>query len=234
MKTLTAFVALFLSAQTFAQDATPVATVNTLDPKSGKNRVEFLYPMFFTGKVVLKDSSFAETLMNYNTLTGQMLFRTPKGDTLALARPMETAFVVIGEDSFVYHDNSFLQKVTHNNEGTLIYVRKSMKYIGKEKKGPYGTYSSVSSANSNGTYTYDDNSHGYIGIDENHLYIPSQEFFISDGVVILPASKQNFYKLFPADKKALKDYMEGAKINFNDKDELMALLKYLKKVQTKK
>ncbi len=223
-------IAFCLSTYACAQEeAITVAKINTLDPQSGRNRIEFLYQQFFTGKIVFADESYAEPLMNYNRLTGQMLFLTPKGDTLALARPETTAQVVIGTDTFVYYEKTFLQKVTHNPDQNL-YVREFMKFIGKEKKGPYGTYSPVSAANSSSTYTYDDNSHAYISIDEKHLYKPSSEFFIADAQGnIYPANKQGLYKAYADKKDKLKTYIESTRPNYSDKDEMLMLIRYMKK-----
>jgi hypothetical protein len=204
-------------------------TVNTLErPTAEMYKSVYMYPTFLEGKVVFKDESFAETKLNYNRITGQILFTRPKGDTLALARPETTSKVVIGADTFCFFQNAFLQKLSHRDDAPNVYVKQNMKYIGNEKKGPYGTYSQVSSANSNGTVSVDDQATRYISVDENLIYKSNSEFYLSDRFNnFFPANKARFYKMFAQHENQLRTFFETHKINFNKQEDLLSVLEYV-------
>lgn len=221
-----------LSVSGFAQNSETV-TVNTINTETAKQKSVLFNPYFAQGKVVFPDDTYAEPALNYNRLTGQMLFLTEKGDTLALANPGATRYVLVGVDTFVYHDNSFIVKVTHFTTGPNLYAKQYMKLLGKEKKGPYGTYSPVSASNSNSTYTSDDQETRYIQIDENHLYKPSTEYFLSNdaGTKYYPASKKGFVSVFPVHEKKLKEFLDAYRPNYTDETELMQIFQYVHKLK---
>lgn len=221
-----------LSISASAQQSETV-TVNTINTETAKQKTVLFNPYFAKGKVVFKDESFAEPPMNYNRLTGQMLFITSKGDTLALSRPETTSFVIIGVDTFAFHENSFLVKVTHFSNGPNLYAKQYMKFMGKEKKGPYGTYSPVSASNSNSTYTGDDQETRYISIDENHLYKPSVEYYISDdkGGQFYPASKKGFFSAFPKHEKKLKEFLTSYRPDYRSEEDMMQVFIYVHKLK---
>lgn len=231
MKALILAAALPLLTITVFSQETSTVTVNTIDTKTAMQNPVLFNPYFAQGKVVFKDDSYAEPAMNYNKLTGQMLFITAKGDTLALSFPETTRYVLVGVDTFEYHDKSFLLKVTHFPSGPNLYAKQFMKMLGKEKKGPYGTYSPLSASNSNSTYTSDDQETRYIQIDENHLYKPSTEYFLSDnsGSKFYSASKKGFISAFPAQEKKLKEFLSGYRPDYSSEVELMQIFQYIHK-----
>ncbi len=227
------FAALCLSSfLCFAQDEKTV-TINTIDRGLPMSKTVLLHEQFLDGKVIFKDEAYAQTKFNYNRLTGQMLFLTPKKDTLALSRPETTAMVIIANDTFAFYDNSFIQKITHFTNAPSLYVKQYMKYIGKEKKGPYGTYSSIAQSNSNSTYTADDQITQYLSIDENMIYKPNTEYYLTiDQEKFYPAKKASLFKMLPQYKEKIKEYVESTRTNFNDKYELELLIKHIQKLQS--
>jgi hypothetical protein len=211
---------------TFSQDD-KVIRINPL--KSGTEELTsqiYKYPEFLEGLVVFNDSSSAEAKLNYHQVFGQILFINQKGDTLALANPATTRLVKIGTDSFYFHDKSFLHKLTQL-KGNNLAVKQTIKFVGREKAGPYGTYSSTSAANSNSTVTVDDQITQYIGLDQNTVYKFKNEFYFSDRFNnFFRASKKNFFNLYSRHEKALKEYIKQNPVDYNSKGDLIRLLNY--------
>jgi hypothetical protein len=231
MKAFILAAALPLVALSAIAQQSETVTVNTLNSETAKQKTVLFNPYFAQGKVVFKDESFAQPALNYNRLTGQMLFLTPKGDTLALSHPETTQYVLVGVDTFAFHENSFLLKVTHFGTGPNLYVKQYMKLMGREKKGPYGTYSPLSASNSNSTYTNDDQQTKYIAVDENHLYKPGVEYYLSDANnnKFYEASKKGFYSAFPAHEKKLKEFLTAYRPDYNSEQDLMQVFQYIQK-----
>jgi hypothetical protein len=229
-----AFFFLFIlnSLFSFSQEGKTI-TVNTLEQPTALNSTVFLYPDFTAGTIFYKDGGLSEGKLNYNRLTGQVLFLSPPKDTLALAHPETMTRIVIGTDTFSFFKNEFLQKLTHYS-GPDLYVKKSLKFIGKEKKGAYGTYSPVSAVNSNSTYTTeDDNLTVYISVDENMIYQEKYNYYFSDGFNnFFPATKSKFYNLFSQYEKQLKTFIDENKLNFNRRADLLRLIEHAVTLKT--
>src|SRR6478672_638756 len=64
--------------------------------------VKFHYPGFTQGTVFFRDATTSGASLNYNMLSGEMQFITPKSDTLALANEANIRYIVVGNDSFFY------------------------------------------------------------------------------------------------------------------------------------
>lgn len=186
-----------------------------------------MYPSFLQGKVIFKDSAVVEARLNYNRLYGQILFLSAKGDTLMLAHPETIHRIIIGNDTYHFFDKSYVKKITEN-EGVNLHMMQTMKYIGSEKKGPYGTYTPLSASNSNSTFTNDDQVTQYISIDENKLFKSSTTFYLSDKFNnFFDASKNNFYKIFFNNEQQIREYISTNKTNFKVQEDLVKLLKYI-------
>jgi len=210
-----------------AKDAPKTLRVNALRDEEDKltGRI-YKYSAFLDGRVVFKDSSEVEAKLNYHQVFGQILFINGKGDTMALANPATTLMVVISNDTFYFHDKFFLQKLTQYDENNLA-VRQTIKYVGREKAGPYGSYSSTSAANSNSTVTTDDQITQYISLDENVVYTIKNEYYFADRFNnFFRASKKSFYNLFSKHEKALKEYVKQNPVDFNKKDDLLRVIQF--------
>lgn len=204
-------------------------TVNTLNPEDEKQltRSAYHFPKFADGKVVFKDSLVIEAKMNYHRVFGQILFISPKGDTLALSNPETFLHVIIQQDTFYAYDKGFLRKITHYKGNNLV-IKQTVSFVGREKPGPYGSYTPLSATNSNNTVTTDNQITNYIGIDENHIYKYTNHFFLSDAYNnFFRATKKNFYNMFTSHEKEIKKYLDVNKTDFNKQADLEKLLDYI-------
>jgi hypothetical protein len=210
-----------------AQDTKATVVVNTLDEQKGQitSRV-FRYKEYASGRVIFKDNSSADAKFNFNQLAGKMLFINPKGDTMELANPETFKLIIVGIDTFYFFENKYLEKITHYPTINLA-KNQSVKFIGKEKKGAYGTYSGVSASNSNTTFTNDDQITKNIAVDENNVYSYNNTYYLSDKFNNFSvANKKNFYKAFFVHEKEIKIFADAQAINFNKVEDLQKLVQY--------
>lgn len=227
MKIFLSAIFALVSVFSFAQNDKTI-TVNSLDQEQkALYKSVYLYPEFTLGNILYKDQGVSEGRLNYNRVTGQMLFIGAKGDTLAFAHPETMAKVSIGKDTFCFFESTFLQKIT-DHPGVNLYVKRSLKLIGKEKKGAYGTYSQVSAANSNTTYTNDDEqSTAYLAIDENMIYKERNDYYFSDAFTnFFPANKSHLFSLFSSIEKELKAFFNVNKLSFDKREDLCKMLEF--------
>ncbi|MBI1343778.1 MAG: hypothetical protein GC171_12650 [Terrimonas sp.] len=209
-------------------------TINPLKEKTAELTVNlYQYPTFLDGKVIFRDSALAFAKMNYHRLFGQILFLDENNDTLALANPETFLYVTIKNDTFYYVHKGFARKLTHHKTKNLVLVQ-TIRYIGNEKAGPYGSYSAVASSNSNSTYTPDDQITQYIELNQNLVYKYKNLFYLTDAFNnFFIASKKNFYNLFSRHTRALRQYLNTHKINFNKQQDLEQLLTFLQGLSEK-
>ena len=232
MKVIIAIIGICLSALTSLSQENKILKLNTLNPPTGIYGTGFMYPEFIEGQVTFKDNAIATAKLNFNLLTSQVHFIDAKGDTLVLAHPESISEVIIS-DTFSFHKKEFIRKLTHYSSAPNLFVKQNMKYIGKEKKGAYGTYSSTSSANSSSTYSADDQITTYLSADENMIFNVSQEYFIcDDSGNFYPAKKSGFFSLGQQHENHLKTYLKSNKINFNKKADLLQLISYIQEIKS--
>lgn len=239
MKTIiTCLLALLLTPTLFAQEH-EVIKVNTLATQEA-NSIGLMYPEFLKGKVLFKDERVSDAFLNYNRLTNEVLFISPNGDTLALANPEQAFQILIGNDTFHLYQHDLLLKITHN-EKLNLFARPRIKNIGTEKKGAYGTYSSVSAVDSytsfsaNSVATKGADYTNYIPVDQNVLFRENVDFYFSDaGNNLFLANKANFFRRFSGFKSEIKNFIDSNSINFGNKDHLAKLISFVQELQLKK
>ena len=186
----------------------------------------YRYPQFEKGVVSFKNQPLASAELNYNYLSGQILFATPNGEELELAKPETLDYIAIGKDTFYYTDKGYTEKLTHY-AGINLFKKEIIKFNGREKKGAYGTYSTTTAASSINTFS-DDKTTQRIPVDENTLYATNTQFYLmQDANNFVPANKKNFYKAFSKDEPKLSDYLKSNPVHYNKEEDVLRLLKYL-------
>ncbi|MBA2746214.1 MAG: hypothetical protein H0U44_08325 [Flavisolibacter sp.] len=191
----------------------------------------FLYKEFKEGKVVFKDSVSTTGKLNYHRLFGQILFINQKGDTLALSKPETFDHVIIGTDTFFYYQKGYVQQLTHYPKFNLS-LKQTLKYIGKEKKGAYGSYSATTSVNSVSDLNVNEPEMTRLyKADENSVYTFNNQFFIADRFNnLFEASKKNIFDIFSRHEKEMKNYIRINKIDLGKQRDLEKLMAFVHSV----
>lgn len=221
-----------ISLTLFSQEER-IIKINSLEQSNELQRSVFVNPSFTKGKMILKNEGLvSESKFNFNCLTNEMLFLNFQGDTLALANPENTSSVEIGLDTFYYYKNTFLLKITHYVNAPNLFIKQNMTFMGKQKKGAYGTYSSSSSINAAVSFNNENQTNVYLSADENLIYKFTTTFYLSDNLnKFVAATKSNFYKLYPIVTNQLNALINKEHPNFNKKADLLKMINDLKKLQ---
>lgn len=213
----------FFPGLSFAQQQQPVR-INSLNDDSTMLRgTVYRYPQFEQGIIVFNNHQQAAALVNINRISGKMLYINTAGDTLEPASVKNISYLSVGKDTFRLDGGHVYELVTHWPQGPELYKAESIQYNGKEKRGAYGGYSSTTASSALNKVS-DNNTVEKIGIDENQLYMVSVQYYLGKDSKFYPATKKNFYKLFPAKRKELDAYLEMNKVNFKKEDALSVLL----------
>ena len=194
----------------------------------------FSYQEFKDGKVVHKNGKTSEAKLNYNYLIEEMQFINGR-DTLAIANENTLDFIVVEKDTFIYSNKSYYQLISSN--GTVnLYEKIFFKMVDIKNIGPYGLSSSTSSTDNltsinnggtvrNSTQTYN------LKVNQDIIYAKRKEYYILGNTKELtPAKRVNILKLYPDSKKKVKNFIKQQSINFDQKDDLLKLINYLKSI----
>lgn len=191
----------------------------------------YLYETFTDGKLYYKDGTHSNAKLNFNGMTNEMLFISPKGDTLAFAHPEQASIVVIGTDTFSYFDNTFLKKLTHN-EGTMnVFQKQELRFMNSETTTPYGS-SGISSSTQGGSLSNigGPGRTGSTAFADARVLVfkKSTSLYISDNSgKMFPSKQGTFYKLFPNDKDKLNAFIKEQRINFSDEADVAKLIDFV-------
>lgn len=231
MKDIRVFIIMLLSLVAFCQATAQKNQSFRVNSVRGDStqlyRSVYKYPDFSNGYILFKNNSLASELVNYNRLSGQMLFINAKGDTLEFANPEQIEWLAVSNDTFHFFDKTYIQTMTHYGDGINLYKKETIRYNGKEKKSGYGGYSNTTAASSINKVS-SENTIEKIGVDENTLYVSTSDYYLarSPGKYFL-AVKRNFEKLFKQQEKKLNEYFGKNKVNYKNEQDLLALLAWM-------
>jgi len=233
MKVLITILFFLYFIPSFSQE-NKIIRINTIS-QEGFYTKGFIYPQYENGKVNFKDGSVAEAPLNYSVLNNQVYFLNRKKDTLILAHPETIKEVLINTDTFCFYKKDFIKKISHYSIAPNLFEKKTLKYIGKEKKGPYGTYSGVSASESNSTfYDHQNEMVTYIALDENLIFSARSQFYITVSTdKFYLVTKSNLKKAFPEYDEKLKEFISSNKIDLDKRDGVLQLITYIQELKSK-
>jgi hypothetical protein len=231
IKYCSCFFLLFSVNQNFAQDSTRflIKADQLVSDVLTPERI-YQYPKFMPGKIVFRDKTSTEALLNYNYLSGEIEFINPGNDTLAIAKHqmLRIQQILLSKDTFYYH-NGYLQQVVKTQLGVLA-KRQMLVVFKREKIGAYGQPATTINVES---LEYFKDYYGSLTptlkVRENITMIYKNEFFFGDNYFsFLPANKKNILKLYPSGKAIINDYLRENNVDFNNSGHLQKLFLFIK------
>ena len=189
-----------------------------------------LFPEYQKGDVYFKNHTVVKSLLNYETLTKEMLFKQ-NDQVLALGLTETIDSVVIANRVFVnYEKSEFFEKVSIGNGDLYIEYISSLISVGKQ--AGYGGYSQVSNVKSIGRMSSTDGGTTYqpneLSLNEKYNAKTHTSFWIRrDGKFIALGSQNQFFKAFPNKKQEIKSYLIDHKINYESMNDVKSLLNYI-------
>ena len=188
----------------------------------------YYYPEFTSGKVFFRDGSKAMGKMNYTRLFDQMLFISPKGDTLALADEKNIKFITIDQDTF-YFDEGYVRLIL--NKGDVKLAEKQIWVVADVRKiGTHNKATSTVAITSLDSYTdrasraksYD------LLINEDMLIRKETQYFFGDKYNhFVRSGKKKLLLLFPKEQPGIENYLKENKVDFDKKDDLERIAQFL-------
>ena len=189
----------------------------------------FLFPDYQKGNVYFKNHTVVGSLLNYETVTKEMLFKQ-NDQVLALGLTQTIDSVVIANRVFVnYEKCEFFEKKSIGNGN--IYIQFISTLIPDGKQAGFGGYSQVSNVKSIARMTTTDGGEthqsGELSANERFKAKTHFSFWIkSEGKLIIISSQKQALKAFPNNKQKIQSYFIDHKINFESLDDVTGLLNF--------
>jgi len=189
----------------------------------------FLFPDYQKGNVYFKNHTVVGSLLNYETVTKEMLFKQ-NDQVLALGLTQTIDSVVIANRVFVnYEKCEFFEKKSIGNGN--IYIQFISTLLPDGKQAGFGGYSQVSNVKSIARMTTTDGGEthqsGELSANERFKAKTHFSFWIkSEGKLIIISSQKQALKAFPNNKQKIQSYFIDHKINFESLNDVTGLLNF--------
>ena len=188
----------------------------------------YYYPQFTSGKVFFRDGSKAIGKMNYTRLFDQMLFISPKGDTLAVADEKNIKFINIDQDTF-YYDEGYVRLIMNKGDVKLaekqVWVVADVRKIGTHNKAT--TTVAITSLDSYNDRASRAKSYDLL-INEDMLIKKETQYFFGDKYNhFVRSGKKKLLLLFPKEQPGIENYLKENKVDFDKRDDLEKIALFL-------
>jgi hypothetical protein len=187
----------------------------------------FLFPEFTNGTVLMKSGVRNDTLLNYNSLTEEMLF-VRNGKTLAIINLDKIDTVFIENRIFIPMQKKFAEVVYHNNFD--LYALNKASVIDPGKPSAYGGTSHTSaitplSSFVSGGQTYD------LKVPEGSETREYVEYYLKqDGQTNIFLSIRQLSKLYKGKKSQLYKFVRENRVTYEDQESLVELIRFMEKI----
>lgn len=185
--------------------------------------VRYRYPDFTPGKLIYRNGNVSDASFNYNLLPGEIEF-IQSLDTLTIINKKDINKIVIAQDTF-YYDNGYIEQIYggKTKAGMLQYIK--LKDV--VRKGAMGSSNRSVAIDTYNSVPLDNNIYGIIPA-EDLVFQKTEEFYFlnSSGEFVL-FTRRNVLKEFSDKKDAIDLYLKSNKINFNSKEDLVRLARFL-------
>jgi len=184
----------------------------------------YLFPEFTNGVVLMKSGEKNEALLNYNSLTEEMIFDN-QGQKLAIGQLELVDTVYIRGRKFFLLDNKFVELVYKSKSELYAEYKCTVKDPGKP--AAYGGTSQTSA-----TTTYSSFFAGgqvyELKLPEGYETRPFTYFWLKkDGKVNKFLSVRQLAKLYDEKENLLKTYQKTHEVKYDNRESILELIKFL-------
>ncbi|OFX52405.1 MAG: hypothetical protein A2066_21655 [Bacteroidetes bacterium GWB2_41_8] len=184
----------------------------------------YLFPEFTSGVVLMKSGEKNEALLNYNSLTEEMIFDN-RGVKLAIGQLELVDTVYIGSRKFFLLNNKFVELIYKSKSELYAEYKCTVKDPGKP--AAYGGTSQTSATTTYSSYftggqVYD------LKLPEGYETKPFTHFWLKkDGKINKFLTVRQLAKLYAEKENLLKAYQKTNDVKYDDQESILGLIRFL-------
>ena len=192
--------------------------------RRGVELSHYIFPEFVKGTVLMKSAVKNPTMLNYNSLTEEMIFDTD-GKKLAITKLEYIDTVYIEDRKFFPLQDKFVELIYRNK--FELYAEHKCTVIDPGKPAAYGGTSQTSSTTSYssliaGGLVYQ------LKLPDGYTTKPYTNYWLKkDGKMSLFISLRQLSKLFDDKSDRYKKYVKEHKVVYDKQESLVDLIKYM-------
>jgi hypothetical protein len=202
-----------------------IFTFFALSAKCQFNKVvkfsQYAIDSFSSGFVKTKDGKVFRQILNYNIITGEMIFNDG-GKLLAIAEPGNVDTVIISGRSFIPYGNKFYELLA--GKKTQLLPEFTYKIDQPGTSIGYRIQSENSGATSISTLIRNGSINDLKLPDDFKVIADVQYWILQEGKISKAGSASQFAKIFPDQKDQLKQFAKDNNIDFSKKEDLVKVV----------
>ncbi|GAC1430672.1 MAG: hypothetical protein NVSMB7_06970 [Chitinophagaceae bacterium] len=185
----------------------------------------YVFPAFTPGKVQQKNGTISDAKLNYNVLSGEMIFETAPGQYMALASPEQADTVFILDRKFIPVRNKFYELLTTRAYPLFVEYTCTVKEPGSDIG--YGM-SSVTTASpaikaliqSGGAYS--------LKLPDGFQAVSSSQYWIfKDGKYQKANNAKQLVAVIPGKKEKINELIKKNNTSFSKRQDVIDLVQQL-------
>jgi hypothetical protein len=186
----------------------------------------YLFPEFTQGTILLKSGIKGNALLNYNSLSEEMIFEK-NGKKLAIGKDeldlVDTVF--INERKFFPLNNKFVELIYHSKYDLYAEHKCSMKEPGRP--AAYGGTTETTSSQSLSSFTAGGVVYN-LKLPDGYVVKPFIFYWLKEnGVLNKFINMKQLMRLFDDRKDIIRAYVKNNKVEFNNMESIVQLINYL-------
>ncbi|MEO6229239.1 MAG: hypothetical protein ABJB11_19960 [Ferruginibacter sp.] len=186
----------------------------------------YVFDSFMKGKVLVKSGAVSDQLLNYNSVTGEMIFDNG-GQLLAIGNPADVDTVYIDGRKFVPVNNKFYEMLTTSSTPLMLEftctVEDPSVSIGYGNSTPGTNYGTVRNLNGNAR-SYE------LKLPSDFKITPVYTYWIfKSGKFQKANSSQQLGKIFSDKKDFIKAFVKENNTSFSKREDIIKLVQAVEK-----
>jgi len=189
---------------------------------SAKQLTQYLFPDFAEGSVLQKSGTVTKTILNYNTLTQEMIFKQAD-QLLALDKLYEIDTVFLSNKKFIPAGEVFYEVGT--STAVALFIQHASDIIPPGGETGYGksqttAITSVTDLKSSGrAYA--------LSLPDEYVFKNKTTYLLrKDGNFITVKNIKDVKKVFPGKENLVDDFVKTNKISFKDDADVIKLIEF--------
>jgi len=182
----------------------------------------YIFSEFSNGKILFKSGKVVEQQLNYNALTGEMVFDNGGGNYLAISDPATVDTVTIQGRQFVPVNKKFYEVLTHS--ATPLFHEYACTIKEQGANIGYGMSSTTTASSTLNTLIQNGGAYNLKLPDGFKVEATSTYWIFKDGKFQKANNAQQIGRVFPDKKAAIKDWVKKNDTDFSKREDIIKLV----------
>ena len=197
---------------------------NKISAESIKTELQYIFPEFQSGRVILKNIPEVKCQLNYNFLLDEILFINEKGKKMALANPDDILLIYIANRMFIPGLKGYCE-VIERGEVSLVY-KWTCNILEKGKEGALGVTTDAPGVYQMNQMSFDAKQWKLDVDKEAVVSVEVMPFLKRNSQYVPIKGAKDFFRIFPGNKPEIKQYIWQNPVDFKKEADLRRLTQY--------